>query len=165
MSITLLEVLHGAKKTISLGRGSNAEKVSVKIPAGISSGKKLRVSGKGSPSQMGGPPGDLYLLIKVLPHPDYIRDDDDLVMDKKIAFTAAALGTSIAVPTLEGKKLQVKVPPGTQTNAKLRLKNHGLPSGPKGPRGDLFVRIGVEVPKKLNKNQKKLLEELGKAGL
>ena len=165
MAITLLEVLQGAEKTISLGRGSNAEKVSVKIPAGISSGKKLRVSGKGSPSQVGGPPGDLYLLIKVTPHPDYIRDEDDLLMDKKISFSAAALGTNIDVPTLEGKKLQVKVPPGTQANAKLRLKGHGLPHGPRGPRGDLFVRVVVEVPKKLNKDQQKLMEELKESGL
>ncbi|MBU0481411.1 MAG: hypothetical protein KKG47_09935 [Proteobacteria bacterium] len=165
MAITLPEVLHGAEKTISLGRGLSSEKVSVKIPAGISSGKKLRVSGKGSPSQMGGPPGDLYLLIKVLPHPDYIRDDDNLIMDRKIPFSAAVLGATIEVPTLEGKKLQVKVPAGTQANARLRLKGHGLPTGPKGPRGDLFVKVNLEVPTKLNKNQKKLLDELQEAGL
>jgi len=165
MSITLDEVLHGAEKTISLGRGAGAEKVSVKIPAGIESGKKLRVTGKGSPSPAGGPSGDLYLLIRVLPHKTFIREGDDLVVDRKIPFSMALSGNKLDVPTLEGKKLSVKVPAGTQANAKLRLKGHGLPSGPKGPRGNLYVRINVEVPKELSKAQKKLIKDLQENGL
>ncbi len=165
LAITLEEVLNGSEKTISLGRSTGAEKVSVKIPAGIDSGKKLRVKGKGSPSPTGGPAGDLYLLIKVIPHNTFIREGDDLIVDRKIPFTDLALGTKIDVPTLGGKKLAVKVAACTQPQSKLRLKNKGLPSGPKGPRGDLFVRIGVEVPGELSKAQKKLLEDLKQAGL
>lgn len=165
LPITMEEVLSGSEKTISMGRGAGAEKVSVKIPAGIETGKKLRVKGKGSPSPMGGPAGDLYLLIKVLPHSIFIREDDDLIVDKKISISEILLGAKIDVPTIEGKKLSVTVPAGTQPQARLRLKGKGLPSGPRGPRGDLFVRIGVEVPKKLSKAQEQLVKELQKAGL
>lgn len=165
LSITLNEVQNGAEKTISLGRSANAEKVVVKVPAGIDSGKKLRVSGKGAPSPAGGQPGDLYLLIRVLPHQSFTREEDALVFDKKIPFTSAAMGCKLDVPTLSGTTLSVKVPAGTQANAKLRLKGHGLPSGPNGPRGNLYVRVNVEVPKALNKAQKKLLKDLQESGL
>ncbi len=165
LSITLNEVLKGAKKTISLGRGSNAEKVSVKVPTGIDSGKKLRVTGKGAPSPAGGPPGDLYLLIKVLPHAIFNRDGDNLIVEHQIPFTSAVLGCSIDVPTLGGKSLKVKVPAGTKANARLRLKGRGLPTGPKGPRGDLYVKIDLDVPKKLTKAQKQLIRDLQESGL
>jgi curved DNA-binding protein len=166
LSITLNEVLNGAEKTISLGRrGGKAEKVSIKIPAGIDSGKKLRITGKGSPSPAGGQPGDLYLLIKVLPHATFSRDGDDLIVDRQINLTAAILGCEIDVPTLGGKALSVKVPAGTQPNAKLRLKGKGLPAGPKGPRGNLYVRMNVEIPKGLNKAQAQLIKDLQDSGL
>ena len=165
LPITLEEVLHGGEKTISLGRGAQSDKVSVKIPAGIDSGKKLRVSGKGNPSQFGGPPGDLYLLITVLPHGLFSREEDDLIVDRKLPYSTMVLGGKVDVPTLEGKTLSVKVPHGTQANARLRLKGHGLPSGPHGPRGDLYVRLNVEIPKGLDKEQKKLLAELQENGL
>jgi curved DNA-binding protein len=165
MPITLNEVLSGVEKTIALGRGPGAEKVAVKIPAGIETGKKLRVAGKGSPSPMGGPPGDLYLLIRVEPHPVFQRDGNDLIVDRVIQFTEAVLGAEIDVPTLDGKYLRVKVPAGSQQHAKLRLKGKGLPDGPAAPRGDLLVRIVVEIPKKLSKDQKRLVEELAASGL
>ncbi len=164
--ITLNEVLTGGEKTIALGRGGEGGKVSVKIPAGIEDGKKLRVSGKGSPSPMGGgPAGDLYLLIRVQPHGSFERNGDHLVTEQQIPYSSALQGAEISVPTLEGKKLKVKVPAGIQPNAKLRLKGHGLPSGPKGPRGDLYVKINVSVPQKLTKEQKALAKELADAGL
>lgn len=165
LPITLDEVLTGAEKTISLGRGAVAEKVSVKIPAGIETGKKLRISGKGSPSPMGGPPGDLYLLIRVEPHPTYTREGSHLTMDLQIPYSSAVLGAEVAVPTLEGKQLKVKVPPGCQPQAKLRLRKHGLPDSPGGTRGDLLVKILVAVPKDLSEEQKDLLEKLKESGL
>lgn len=165
LPITLNEVLAGSEKTISLGRGSHADKVTVKIPAGIQDGKKLRITGKGSPSPVGGPPGDLYLKVKVQPHPVFSRDGNDLIIEKHIPFSAAVLGAEISVPTLEGKQLKVKVPAGFQPNAKLRLKGHGLPAGPLGPRGYVFVKVIVEVPKKLSEEQKKLMQDLAQAGL
>jgi len=165
LPISLNDVLHGAEKTISLGRGGRSDKVSVKIPAGIESGKKLRVTGKGNPSQFGGPAGDLYLLISVMPHESFSREGDDLIVDQKIPYSCMVLGCKIDVPTLEGKILSVKVPHATQPNARLRLKGHGLPSGPHGPRGDLYVRLNVEVPKTLDKGQKKLVGEMQEKGL
>lgn len=165
LPIALEEVLAGAEKTISLGRGSQAVKVSVKVPAGIESGKKLRVSGKGNPSPMGGPAGDLYLLIRVLPHNIFQRDGNDLIVDREVKFSEVLLGTEIDVPTLDGKKLKVRVPAGTQQNAKLRLKGKGLPDGPRAPRGDLFVRIIVSIPKKLSEEQKNLAKELAALGM
>lgn len=165
LPINLEEVLHGVEKTISLGRGGKSDKVSVKIPAGIESGKKLRVTGKGNPSQFGGPSGDLYLLITVRPHEQFTREGDDLTVDQKVPYTTMVLGGKVDVPTLEGKTLSVKVPHATQANAKLRLKAHGLPAGPHGPRGDLYVRLNVEIPKSLDKEQKKLVGELQEKGL
>jgi len=165
LPISLQEVLTGSEKTIALGRGGSADKVSVKIPPGIDSGKKLRITGKGSPSPNGGPPGDLYLLIKVLPHPDFVREANNLIFEKEMSFSAMALGDKITVPTLDGKTLNVKIPAGTQPLGKLRLKGHGLPSGPLGPKGDLFVKIAITVPKKLSKKQKELIKELAATGI
>ena len=165
LNIPLTEVLNGAEKTISLGRGASADKVSVKIPPGIESGKKLRVAGKGQASPQGGAPGDLFLLINVLPDATFSREGNDLVCEKLIPYSAGVLGDTIAVPTLEGKTLNVKVPAGIQPQAKLRLKGHGLPAGPLGPRGDLLVRFIAEVPQELTAEQKALIEQLKKVGL
>jgi len=160
LSITLEEVLTGTEKTISLGRGSVAEKVSVKIPAGIESGKKLRVAGKGSPSPTGGAPGDLYLLITVEPHRNFTREGSDLLSEIAIPFSSAVLGAEIEVTTLEGKQLKMKVPAGCQPQAKLRLRGQGLPQSPGGARGDLLVRMVVAVPKHLSEKQERLIREL-----
>ena len=165
LSITLEEVLHGTEKTIALGRGPAADKVSVKIPAGIESGKKLRVSGKGQASPNGGQAGNLYLLIDVEKDPRFTRDGSNLIVEKQIPFSSAALGDSIEIPTLEGKQLKVKVPSGVQSQSKLRLKGHGLPSGPIGPRGDIFVKILIAVPQNITDEQKKLIKKLKKEGM
>ena len=165
LPITLNEALTGAEKTISLGRGGAAERVSVKIPPGIETGKKLRVSGKGSPSPMGGPPGDLYLLIKVEPHPVFSREGAHLSMDLQIPYSSAVFGAEVEVPTLDGKQLKVKVPPGCQPQAKLRLRKQGLPEGRGGERGDLLVKIVVAVPKELSEEQQALVEKLKETGL
>lgn len=165
LPITLNEVLTGSEKTISLGRGSHAEKVSVKIPAGIQDGKKLRVAGKGSPSPVGGPSGDLYLQIKVQPHATFTRDGNDLIVEKQIPYSTAVLGGELPVSSLEGKQFKVKVPAGIQPNAKLRVKGHGLPDGPLAPKGDIYVKVSVAVPKTVSSAQKKLIEELAKNDL
>lgn len=165
LPISLNEVLTGAEKTISFWRGGQAEKVSVKIPAGIESGKKLRVMGKGQPSPMGGRPGDLYLVMQLQAHPEFSRDGNDLIRDAHLPLSAAVLGTQLSVSTLEGKVLNIRVPEGVQPQARLRLKGHGLPSGPLGPRGDLYVRIVVDIPGGLSPNQRALFERLAEEGL
>ncbi|MEW6594092.1 MAG: DnaJ C-terminal domain-containing protein [Thermodesulfobacteriota bacterium] len=162
LPITLEEALHGTEKTIALGHG---DKVSVKVPAGIESGKKLRLAGKGSPSPMGGSPGDLYLTITVLPHRLFTREGTNLVVDAEVNYSGLALGSEVSVPTLDGRQLKVKVPAGSQPGAKLRLKGQGLPSGPKGQRGDLLARLTVSVPKTLTSEQEELLRKLAHSGL
>lgn len=165
LPITLEEALTGGEKTISIGTHDLRGRVSVKIPAGIEEDKKLRVAGKGSPSPMGGPAGDLYLIIKFKPHSTFIREGNNLIFEKQLPYSAAVLGTEISVPTLDGKNLKVKIPAGIQPQAKLRLKKNGLPAGPDGQRGDLFVQISVEVPKVLSPAQQNLIEQLAQTGL
>ena len=112
----------------------------------------------------GSPPGDLYLQISVREHPVFAREGDDLIVEKEINFSEAVLGTTIEVPTLEGKK-RVKVPPGTQSHTKMRLKGLGMPHFQKEGRGDEFVKVLVRVPKKMTEKGKKLVEELAREGL
>ena len=165
LSVSLNEILSGAQKTISLRRENKTENVSVKIPKGIKDGQKLRLTGKGSPSPYGGPPGDLFLIIREQPHPAFTRDGNNLIVEKRIPFSKACLGSDISLTSLEGKELKVKIPAGIQQQSKLRLKGHGLPAGKTGGRGDIFVKISIEIPKSLNGEQKKLIKELAEKGL
>jgi curved DNA-binding protein len=165
LSVTLTEVLHGADKTVSLRRSGGTENVSVKVPKGIESGKRLRLSGKGAPSPNGGPPGDLYLKVTVLPHEQFIRDGDNLILEKKIPFSEACLGAAVEITALDGKSFKIKIPAGVQPEAKLRIKGQGLPSGPIGERGDLYVKMVAQVPKQLTGEQERLIKELAQAGL
>ncbi|MDX1776034.1 MAG: DnaJ C-terminal domain-containing protein [Desulfobulbales bacterium] len=164
LSVSLEEVLNGSDKTISLRHENRTENVSVKIPKGIKAGQKLRLAGKGSPSPYGGPPGDLFLLIKEAPHPVFTREGDNLIVEQRIPFSKACLGSEINVKSLEGKELKVKVPAGIQPQSKLRLQGHGLPTAKSG-RGDIFVKILVDIPKELSSEQKKLISELAEKGL
>ncbi len=165
LPITLYEAAKGGEKIISLQRNGTTERISVKIPPGISTGKKLRLAGKGQPSPYGGPPGDLLIEIKVLDDPRFKREGDNLIYDYPIKISEAILGTTIEVPTIEGRKLKVKVPPGTQPNAKLRLRGHGLPHLKGTGKGDQFVRILVDIPKHLTNDQKEAVERLARTGL
>jgi curved DNA-binding protein len=165
MPITLHEMAFGTEKLVSFSHNGQVEKISVKIPPGTLPGKKLRLTGKGGPSPMGGPPGDLYVKLKEVEHPVFKREGNDLSVDRRIKFTEATLGTKVTVPTLDGKTMSLKVPPGTQSHTKMRLKNYGLPTANGKSRGDQLVRIIVETPANLTKKQKTLLEELAKEGL
>jgi len=163
--VSLAETLLGATKMVSYRRGGQMERVSVKIPPGISTGQKLRLSGKGEPGPQGAPAGDLFIRVRVLDEPDWRRDGDDLEKSEEISFSQAALGHSLDVATLDGKTLSVKVPKGAQNGSRLRLKGQGLPKFKGAGRGDLYVKLSVQVPKKLSKRQKELLEELAAEGL
>jgi curved DNA-binding protein len=165
LSISLEESVFGADKKISFQLENRIEDISVKIPPGISSGKKLRLPGKGLSGYNGGPKGDLYLNINVLPHPIYSRDGNDLYIEKTIKFTQAALGTTIDVPTLDGSTKRLKLSPGTQNNTKIRMKGYGVPGLKGAPKGDQFVKINIEVPKKLSDKQIKLIEQLAADGV
>jgi curved DNA-binding protein len=164
LALTLEEAATSSNKVISYHEGGRQETVSVKVPAGISTGKKLRLSGKGAASPHGGPHGDLYVLIRVLDHPVFKRDGDDLVLTKEIKFTEALSGAEIEVPTIDQKTLRLKIPPGTQNHAKFRMKGYGMPRMDGEGRGDAYVQVAVAVPAKLNKKQKALLKEMEDAG-
>jgi curved DNA-binding protein len=164
LSITLEEASQTTSKVISYMEAGNQTKVSVKVPAGISTGKKLRVPGKGQAGFHGGPNGDLYIQIRVLDHPVFKREGDDLYLNREVKFSEMALGAEIDVPTIDGKTLRLKVPPGTQGGAKFRMKGYGMPQMTGGGRGDSYVVVGVSVPKKLNKKQRALVKDLAEQG-
>jgi len=165
ISITLEESVFGTEKKIALQKQNRVEEVNVKIPKGINSGKKLRLLGKGTAGSNGGPSGDLYLEVSILPHPIFARDGNDIYIEKSINFSQAALGTTIEVPTLDGAIKRIKVPPGTQSNTKIRMKGFGVPAVRNSPAGDQYVKISIDVPKRLNDRQLKLVKELAETGL
>ena len=165
LSLTLEEVFTTTDKVISYQSGGRQESVSVKVPAGILTGKKLRLSGKGEPGRYGGPNGDFYIQIRVLDHPLFNRENDNLLLSMEIKFSEAVFGTEIEVPSIDNKSLRLKIPPGTQSNAKFRLKGYGMPYMKGNGRGDAYVKVTIAVPKKLNKKQKALLKELAEAGI
>jgi curved DNA-binding protein len=159
LSISLEEAAFGGEKRISYRKNGKMEEVSVRIPKGIETGKKLRLSGRGMEGKKGGASGDLYLQISVREHPIFTREGNDLIVEKEISFPEAVLGTTVEVPTLDGKK-RIKVPPGTQSHTKMRLKGLGLPHFQREGRGDEFVKVIVRVPRKVTDKGKKLIEEL-----
>ena len=161
------ESVFGADKKIALKNGKQVNEINVKIPAGIGTGKKLRLAGKGHAGQQGGPAGDLYLNINVLPHPIFARDGNDIYIEKSVPFTQAVLGTSIDVPTIDGTIKRIKIPAGTQNGTKIRMKGFGAPAlkGTGSTKGDQYVKITVEVPRKLNDKQLQLIKKLSEEGL
>jgi curved DNA-binding protein len=164
LSISMEEVASGGEKRVSYRKNGRIEEVSVKIPKGIPTGKKLRLVGKGMQGRNGGPPGDLYLQISVRDHPIFTREGDDLIVEKEVGFSEAVLGTMVEVPTLDGKK-RIKVPAGTQSHTKMRLKGLGLPRFQREGRGDELVKVIVRVPKRVSEKSKKLIEELAREGI
>ena len=131
----------------------------IRIPAGVDNGVRLRLTGEGEPSPDGGPPGDCYCFIHVREHALFHRDGSHLVLQLPIAYSQAALGATIQVPTLDGMD-ELTVPAGTQSGEVFRLRKRGMPDPNGGPRGDLLVQTFIEVPKKLSASQEALLRQL-----
>ena len=165
ISITLEESAFGAEKKLSVKKMGATEEINIKIPPGISTGKKLRLAGKGLPGINGGPPGNMYLKVSIDPHPIFARDVCDIYIEKSISFSQATLGTSIDVPTLNSSVKRIKIPAGTQNNTKIRMKGFGIPHLKGKGKGDQYVRITIAVPKKLTKEQTELLKKLSEKGL
>ena len=165
LSISLEESAAGVEKKISIKKGQKHEEIKVKIPAGISSGKKLRIHGKGLQDSSGGLPGDLFLNIQVLPHHVFMREGDDLLIEKSIPYSKAVLGATLDVETLEGPVKRIKVPAGTQNNSKIRMKGFGIKHMKGEGKGDLYVKINVDVPKKISEKQAALIRKLSEEGL
>ena len=143
------------------GRERRTKRYTVKIPAGVKDGTRIRLKGKGEAGFFGGEAGDLYVVTRVQPSKLYERRGDDLVVDMPILFTEAALGATVEVPTPDGP-VSLKVKPGTQDGTLLRVKGKGAPKLKGSGRGDLLARVNVVVPKKLKKRERELLEELQK---
>ena len=140
-------------------RRQKEQTLSLWIPAGVEDGTSLRLAGKGEPGEGGGPPGDLYVVIAVKPHPVFTRDGSTLVCEAPISFAKAALGGALESNTLDGKSVTLKIPPGTPHGKVFKFRGHGLPDMQGGGRGDLLVRTRLVVPTKLSDRQKELLEE------
>lgn len=185
VEITLDEAFHGAERVLSLvvhdgcptcqgsgmvnnracptcgGAGvvERQKTLEVKIPRGVKEGAKIRLTGKGGPGMFGGPPGDLYLIPRILPHPRFERQGDDLYTEVAVTFPEAALGAEVEVPTMDGR-LTANVPAGTSSGQKLRLRGKGMPKLHGGGHGDLYAKIRVTVPKNLSEHERELIEEL-----
>jgi molecular chaperone DnaJ len=135
-----------------------ADGTKVRVPPGVKDGARIKVAGKGRPGPDGGEPGDLYVRVHVEPHPFFsLGNNGDLIVDFPVSITEAALGAKVEVPTLDGT-VTVKIPPGTRAGKTLRVKGKGGPR-PRGGHGDLLVKVRVEVPQKLSKKERELLEE------
>jgi len=141
------------------GRNYGDEVIEIDIPAGVSEGMQLSMSGKGNAGKQGGPNGDLLINIEEVPHDELQRDDQNLIYELYLNFADAAIGTSIEVPTIDGR-VKIKIPAGTQSGKIFRLKGKGLPSVQAYGKGDQLIHVAVWTPKKLNDDEKNLLEKL-----
>jgi len=164
IALSLEEIFEGGKKNITLQNAGQS--ITVTIPRGVTSGQKLRLSGKGHPGYSG-PPGDLFLIIKTRAHPLFEREGDDLLLRHTISLTDALLGARVEVPTIEGKNVALKVPPGTQPGTRMRLRGRGMPvlKRDSDQRGDAYVELSVEFPKELTEEQKAMVEKLRDSGV
>jgi curved DNA-binding protein len=155
LELTLEDALTGGRRRLTLGDGRSIE---VNIPAGVREGQRIRLAGRGAPGRDGGPPGDLYLLVQFRPHPRFRRQGDDLQVDLPVTPWEAALGATVPVPTLTGTA-QVRVPAGSSSGRRLRLRGRGLPRRDGEP-GNLYATVQIAVPKELSEQERELFEQL-----
>ena len=146
------QTCHGA------GRVQHTKTLSVKVPAGVDEGDQIRLAGEGEAGESGGPPGDLYVQVRLKPHALFKREHDDLYCEMPVSFATAVLGGDLEVPTLDGRAA-IKVPPGTQSEKMFRLRGKGVRNVRTGHTGDLYCRLSVETPVNLTTTQKELLQE------
>ena len=142
------------------GKNEETKELNVKIPAGVDTGDRIRLSGEGEPGERGGPPGDLYVQVMVREHPIFTRDGAHLRCEMPINVVTAALGGEVEVPTLEGR-VNLRIPPGTQSGKTFKIRGKGVKPVRGGPQGDLLCRVAVETPVNLTREQKELLERFG----
>jgi molecular chaperone DnaJ len=153
-SIDFIDSINGATIKLNL---ESAGPTTVKIPAGVMDGQRIKLRGKGAPSPSGGPSGDLIITVRVKPHPVFQRDGNNLRVTVPVTFTEAALGATIPVPTLGGDPVKLKIQPGTPNGRVLRVKGKGVQNGTAS--GDLLATVDIAVPAHLNEKAKKALEE------
>jgi len=162
VDLTLEDVLRGTTRTVNLeGEGGAARKIEVKIPPGVAEGTRVRAAGEGAGAS--GARGDLYLRVRVLPHPRFERAGADLKTTVTVPLTTAVLGGETMVPTLDGP-IGIRIPPGSRPGRAFRLRGHGLPRLEGGGRGDLLAALGVDLPEELDPRERELFEELKRLG-
>lgn len=160
LNLTLEEAYTGMNKSLSISYPNGVDKViNVSIPPGVDNGMAIRYSGMGDHSIQHLPPGDLNILIRVQPHPKFAREGLNLLTDVNIDCFDAILGTDINLNTLDGRTLQVSIPPGTQPNTTLRIKNEGM-RDERGNQGMLYVRVGIDIPKIIDPVKQQLLKQI-----
>jgi curved DNA-binding protein len=160
--VTLEEALNGSTRAVSLRRAGSdkVETYQVKIPRGVREGQRIRLAGQGEAGEGGGKSGDLFLRVRLARHPDFTVEGNDLIHEEKIGPWQATLGTELKVATIEGP-VRMKIPPGTQGGQRFRLRGRGLP-GSTGSRGDLYVEVQIQIPRKISDRERELWSELGK---
>jgi DnaJ-class molecular chaperone len=166
LELDFVDAARGSEQRVTLGRptadgGVKQETITVRIPPGVADGGRIRLRGKGGEGRGGGEPGDLYAHIRVRPHPVFRREGRDLLFDLPLSVREATLGATIEVPTLEGR-VGLRVPPGTDSGTKLRLRGKGVPSPSGGPPGDLYAVVQIRVPRNLSPEAAEALERLSK---
>ncbi len=144
------------------GRIQGSETITVRIPRGVDSGSKVRVPGKGNAGANGGPPGDLYINLEVTPHPFFKREGSNIYLRVPITVPEATLGAKIEVPTIYGEKKTIRIPPGTRSGQKFRIKGEGAPVCGRNARGDMFVEVCIVPPSHLDQRVRELMKELEK---
>jgi curved DNA-binding protein len=152
------EAYRGGRRSITLEGGGQTRTLDVSIPAGVTDGQRIRLAGQGGRGSEGASAGDLYLIVRIAPHHRYRVQGRDLRVELPLAPWEAALGTTAALDTPDGEA-KVKVPPGTSSGRRLRLRGRGLPN-PRGTPGDLFAEVRIMVPRKLSAEERRLFEEL-----
>jgi curved DNA-binding protein len=158
LELTVEEAFQGGHRSVTLEGPDGRRTFDVRIPAGVTNGQRIRLAGQGGRGSEGAPNGDLYFVVRIAPHPRYRVDGRDLYVDLPLAPWEAALGTTVAVETPRGE-MKVKVPPGTSTGKRLRLRHHGLPH-PRGSAGHLYAEVRIVVPAKLTDEERRLFEQL-----
>lgn len=160
ISIPFQIAVNGGEYPLSLQRGGQTERIMVKIPPGVDEGSRVRLAGQGEPSTTGGPAGDLHLKLQIIPHPYFRRDGNNLLIDMPLSITEAILGAQVEVPTLAEGMVSLKVPPGTSSGAKLRLKGKGIVDRKTKEQGDQLVVIKIVSPKEITPAARELLDKL-----
>jgi curved DNA-binding protein len=158
LELTVEEAFRGGQRSVTLEGPDGRHTLDVRIPAGVTNGQRIRLAGQGGRGSEDAPNGDLYFVVRIAPDPRYRVDGRDLYVDLPLAPWEAALGTSVAVETPRGER-KVKVPPGTSTGKRLRLRHHGLPH-PRGSAGHLYAEVRIVVPAKLTDEERRLFEQL-----
>lgn len=149
----------GGEHDITLSQNGNVQRVTIKIPAGIESGKSIRLGGQGQPGVQGGPAGDVLVTVNVAPHPFFRREGNNLLVEVPVSISEAALGAKIDVPTIEDGIVTMTLPSGTSSGAKLRLKGKGFKNLKTKATGDQYIVIKIQVPKELDDRSRELIEE------